>query len=241
MKLEKYVDKSKKKRKVILISLGVIVLISVSLLLYKTFASFTESAEFPIMNGKVDYFGNSDVYFAFYRGDEQLDTMPVEDNPEDLVFDHAECDNGASIVWNENEWAPLVKGLKKVKTKCSLYFKEYVPTLADKLVECGKSGINAAECISDNHGIDQSINESNFGKLVYAGENPANYISFNNELWRIIGVESVTDVNDNTEAHLKIIKSNDISNGNVGFSWDSSPIDINDGKGTEDSPFILEM
>ena len=68
MKLEKYEDKSKKKRKAILISISVIVLVSISLLLYKTFASFTESAEFPMMNGKVDYFGNSDVYFAFYKG-----------------------------------------------------------------------------------------------------------------------------------------------------------------------------
>ncbi len=56
MKLEKYVDKESKRKKFILISISVIVLISVSLLLYKTFASFTESAEFPMMNGKVDYF-----------------------------------------------------------------------------------------------------------------------------------------------------------------------------------------
>ena len=75
MKLEKYVDKSKKKRKVILISISVIVLISISLLLYKTFASFTESAEFPIMNGKVDYFGNSDIYFVFYKGDQLLEEI----------------------------------------------------------------------------------------------------------------------------------------------------------------------
>ena len=115
MKLEKYVEKSKKKRKVILMSLGVIVLISISLLLYKTFASFTESAEFQIMNGKVDYFGNSDIYFVFYKGNELLDEMPQKDNKENLVFDYAICDNGASIEWNSEEWAPLVKGLIKLK------------------------------------------------------------------------------------------------------------------------------
>ena len=124
MKLEKYVDKSKKKRKIILISLGVIVLISVSLLLYKTFASFTESAEFPIMNGKVDYFGNSDIYFVFYKNGQLVEEMPKKDNAENIGFDHAECENEASILWNEEAWAPLVKNLKKAKTKCSLYFEK---------------------------------------------------------------------------------------------------------------------
>ena len=67
MKLEKFVDKNKKRRKVDLITLGVLVVVSVSLVLYKTFASFTESVEFPMMKGKVDYFGNSDIYFAFIK------------------------------------------------------------------------------------------------------------------------------------------------------------------------------
>ena len=64
MKLERYVDIGKKKRNVVLISLGVIVLVSISFLLYKTFAVFNESVEFPMMKGKVDYFGNSDIYFG---------------------------------------------------------------------------------------------------------------------------------------------------------------------------------
>ena len=133
MRLEKYIDKSKKKRKIILISISVSVLISVSLLLYKTFASFTESVEFSIMNGKVDYFGNSDVYFVFYKGNELIDTMPTKDNNEGLSFVKGECDNEASIVWNEEAWGPMVKNLSKSKTKCSLYFdkmKYYVSTSA---------------------------------------------------------------------------------------------------------------
>ena len=50
MKIEKYIDKDKNRRKTIIISISAIVLISVSFLLYKTFASFTESAEFPTLN-----------------------------------------------------------------------------------------------------------------------------------------------------------------------------------------------
>ena len=122
MKLEKYVDKESKRRKIILISISIIVLVGVSFLLYKTFASFTENVEFPMMNGKVDYFGNSDIYFVFYKNDQLLDEMPQVNNEENLVFDHGNCDNDAKIIWNASEWAPLVKGLNKVKTKCELYF-----------------------------------------------------------------------------------------------------------------------
>ena len=124
MKLEKYVDKNEKRRKIILISIIVIVLTSVSLVLYKTFASFMENAQFPMMKGKVDYFGNSDVYFGYYNGEEKLDEMPQKDNQENLVFDHGVCDNGAIVDWDDNEWAPLVKNLSKSKTKCSIFFKE---------------------------------------------------------------------------------------------------------------------
>ena len=131
MKLEKYVDKSVKRRKIILISISVIVILCVSFLLYKTFAVFTENVEFPMMKGKVDYFGNSDIYFVFYKQGELVEEMPLKDNVDNIGFDHAECDNEASILWNESEWVPLVKNLKYVKTKCSLYFekmKYYVST-----------------------------------------------------------------------------------------------------------------
>ncbi len=46
------------------------------------------------------------------------------------------------------------------------------------------------------------------GRYIYRGANPNNYISFNNELWRIISIE-----NDNT---LKIIRNESIGN----MAWD---------------------
>ena len=130
MKLESFKDKKETRRKMILISLGVITIIGVSLLLYKTFASFKREVTFPMMSGKVNYYGNADLIFVFYKEDQLLDEMPKKGNSEKLVFDHGTCDNGATIEWNENEWAPLVKGLNNTKTTCSLYFKEYeIPTL----------------------------------------------------------------------------------------------------------------
>ena len=245
MKLEKYEDKSKKKRKIILISISVIVLLSISFLLYKTFAIFNEHVEFPMMNGKVDYFGNSDVYFVFYKGDELLEEMPQKDNSENLVFSHGECDNAASIEWNESEWAPLVKGLNSPKTKCSLYFEEYVPTFDKEVVKCGQGGTGAAECIKNNANLDTvnlMADDTSDANIRYVGANETvnNYIDIGDKdsngnpiLWRIIGVmNNITNLDNGgqEESLVKIIRAESIGN----YSWDSSAEGINNGNGVNE-------
>ena len=229
MKLEKYVDKDKKRRKTILISVSVIVLISISFLLYKTFASFTESAEFPIMNGKVDYFGNSDVYFAFYKGNDKLDEMPSKDNSNNLVFDYGECDNGADIIWNNEAWGPMVKNLSKSKTKCTLYFRE-----KPSIEMCKNYGEDSALCYitklgdSDyenmlyDHASANGVFDNN---LRYVGLEPNNYIDIGDRdangepiLWRIIGVMNNIDNGSGIkESRIKIIRDESIGN----YAWDS--------------------
>ena len=46
----------------------------------------------------------------------------------------------------------------------------------------------------------------------YIGSNPNNYVTFNNELWRIIGVFSVDDGTGNVEERLKLIRDESIGN-----------------------------
>ena len=41
----------------------------------------------------------------------------------------------------------------------------------------------------------------------YIGANPNNYVTFNNELWRIIGVFTVEDGNGNTEQRIKLVRN----------------------------------
>ena len=171
MKLEKYEDENNKKSKIILISLGVIVLISVSLILYKTFASFSEEVSFPMMNGKVDYFGNSDVYFAFYNGDKELEEMPSKENSEGLVYIDGECDNGASIIWDNEAWGPMVKNLSKSKTKCTLYFN-------DKYID---RELNGADPELGNKLIPIVINEED-GSVTRASEKEKWY-DYKNQKW----------------------------------------------------------
>ncbi len=171
MNLEKFVDKNKKRRKVGLITLGVLVVVSVSLVLYKTFASFTESVEFPMMKGKVDYFGNSDIYFAFYKGNEKLDEMPAKENSDGLVFIDGECDNDATIEWDSEKWAPTVLNLTKSKTKCTLYFN-------DKYID---RELNGADPVLSNKLIPITINEED-GKVTRASEKEKWY-DYENQEW----------------------------------------------------------
>ncbi len=218
MKLEKYEDKSKKKRKIVLISISVIVLISVSFLLYKTFASFTESVEFQVMNGKVDYFGNSDIYFAFYQGDKELEEMPEKDNEDNLVFSHGECDNGANVEWDSEEWAPLVINLKNSKTKCSLYFNRPIELGKDILPVENGDGLYAVT--HDN--LEELSSEWNKTEYRFAGVNPNNYVRFNNEIWRIIGLVNVKTESGNIEQRIKIIRQDGIEGQKDfgAYSWD---------------------
>ena len=55
MKLERYKDKKETRKKAMLIGLTVITLISITMILYKTFAKFTTTTSFTIMSGKVIY------------------------------------------------------------------------------------------------------------------------------------------------------------------------------------------
>ena len=57
------------------------------------------------------------------------------------------------------------------------------------------------------------------GNIRYYGADPNNYVRFNNELWRIIGVfNDIDDGNGNKETRIKIAKNESIGN----YAWDSN-------------------
>jgi hypothetical protein len=61
----------------------------------------------------------------------------------------------------------------------------------------------------------------------YYGSNPNNYVTFNGELWRIIGIFNTTNASGNLEYRLKLIRNSSIGN----YSWDSSDSTVNTGYG----------
>ena len=63
-------------------------------------------------------------------------------------------------------------------------------------------------------------NDDPDGNVRYMGADPNNYVLFNNELWRIIGVFDVASTNGGaTEKRLKIIRDESIGS----YAWDNKP------------------
>ncbi|HIR73988.1 TPA: hypothetical protein IAB95_00630, partial [Candidatus Ventrenecus avicola] len=67
--------------------------------------------------------------------------------------------------------------------------------------------------------------------LRYVGANPNNYINFNNELWRIVGVmNNINDGYGSINSRIKIVRDTPIGN----LNWDSSISTINNGYGVNE-------
>ncbi len=74
-------------------------------------------------------------------------------------------------------------------------------------------GGQEVEIVSSGDGLYKDSNEN--GRYIYKGANPNNYITFNNELWRIIAKE--------TDGSYKIIRSSVLSNQSV---WNTTASNI---------------
>lgn len=79
--------------------------------------------------------------------------------------------------------------------------------------------------------IDMSLEKDNTtdGNIRFIGATPKNYIKFNDEMWRIIGVFNVYNTETKKNENLvKIIRNEPLYDY---YSWDSSETSINDGHG----------
>ena len=95
---------------------------------------------------------------------------------------------------------------------------------------------NISEYISSLNFTENGLEQDDTAdkNIRYVGASPKNYITFNNETWRIVGVfNNITTIDDNgnektsPEKLVKIIRDERIGV----YSWDSSSSDINDGSG----------
>ncbi len=92
-----------------------------------------------------------------------------------------------------------------------------VPTAVEEILAKGETEELAFDNTVDNN-------------LRYIGANPNNYVSFNNELWRIIGVmNNIDDGTGKKETRLKIIRDEPIGE----YSWDNKA----EGVGTSESEY----
>ena len=201
MKLEKFKQRDPKKIGITIFTV-VCVLLVAGVFFYTSFASFETHDEFNIIKGTVE--SNGDLYFAFYVDDEISKTMPQKGEGYVLDKEKTNCTNGASVEFNETDWSVKVLNMTETRTKCTLYFEKEPPKAIDVILAKGET---------DELKFDGTVDNN----LRYIGADPNNYVSFNNELWRIIGVfNNIDDGTGKKETRLKIIRSEPIGR----YAWD---------------------
>ena len=201
MKLERFKEKNNKRKFIILFTVCCVFLLA-GVFLYTSFAIFTEDKQFNVINGK--YQDPGDLYFAVYVDGEITNTIPSKDSGYTLDETQSSCTNGAKITWDDDSWSAFINlsnysAGNMSRTKCTMYFKVDYPIATDYIISLADS---SSELVYD---------ETVDNNLRYIGANPNNYLAFNGELWRIIGVmNNIDDGTGKKETRLKIIRDESI-------------------------------
>ncbi len=127
---------------------------------------------------------------------------------------------------NKDSMNAIYNGKISVITSYALTSLIDIVKLAPKVTE----GEGLYEVDHSNANITYTTNETEINNLKqtelrYAGVNPNNYVEFNNELWRIIGL-----VNTPEGQRIKLIRYDGIGS----YSWDTSASNVNYGGGVNE-------
>ena len=121
-----------------------------------------------------------------------------------------------------------------IGSKCDYPPKEYVGTAAEFMSKYSSYNGNTNEIVIDGKSTGLAFDRTNDNNLRFIGANPNNYIKFNKETWRIIGVMK-GDSTYNTKYssgsavyRYKIVRAESLGQ----YSLDTSPTSINGGYGS---------
>ena len=192
----------------ILIAVAIVFILSAIILTF-TRAKYRVTQSMPLLNGTINYTLADLNIVAMYVDGEQVDTLP---NGKYTLTSESYCtneddekDESIIISYDSATKGLSVSPLTKKGTKCYLYFEE-------------KSG--ASDVIEgiyeENQGMLAYDNTAD-NNLRYIGADPNNYVLFNNELWRIIGVFNENSHGVSGQRLIKIIRNESIGS----FSWDN--------------------
>ena len=234
MKLKRFKERDNERIGVIIFTLVCIFLIS-GAILYRTFAIFEVNTTQNVIKGTVQDPG--DIYFAFYVDNKIQKDLPSKDSGYIFNSQASYCGvNGGKdesiIPWfDKEEWSVTVTGMKTSRTKCNLYFEK-----GENL----KNKISSLATVEEGDGLyrvthedaeityTEEVEKQNMLKqeeLRYAGSSPNNFVWFNHELWRMIGL-----VNTPEGQRIKLVKGENIGS----YSWDVSEVTENNGYGYND-------
>ena len=145
-------------------------------------------------------------------------TTSVEKNKEVTLLSLYKypVDRSLSIVSGEGTINANKLTLKSDEMKVAINYPSITNTI---------SGLNKNE-----NGLE--VDDTTDKNLRYVGASPKNYLKFNDEIWRIIGVfNNITTIdeqeNEKTESLVKIVRNDSLGN----YSWDSSGSTTNSGYG----------
>ncbi len=169
----------------------------------------------------------------FFLDSEQVLEMPSKESGYTLS-NESNCNNGVKLSFDLETYQITVnytefQNNSSIPTKCNLHFREAL--LSDYITSCEKNGKSFSDCLkvyNDKEKEELAFDGTSDNNLRYIGSNPNNYVSFNNELWRVIGVmNNVNDEFDKKESRIKLVRNESIGS----YSWDSSESNINGGYG----------
>ncbi|MDD4795494.1 MAG: hypothetical protein PHG03_02920 [Bacilli bacterium] len=159
-----------------------------------------------LKNQIINEYNEEDVTIAAIIDGEISTTFPTTSN---YVANVTCTTNGGSsnatgtATWNGTKWLVDITGADSGKTVCNVYFKT---TLNNHIIS-----------LADNSSETGVYNENGYR---YQGLDPNNYVSFNNETWRIIGVFDDYTHGIAGENLVKIIRADSIGD----YAWDSNNI-----------------
>ena len=217
MKLQKFKEKDNKRIGVIVFTIICILLVS-CVILYRTFAIFEVKTSQNVIKGTVQDPGN--IYFAFYVNDGKENKIQKEMPTKNYVLDEEQSYCGVNGEKDDNikvtltdEYGIYVTGVTTSRTKCNLYFVSDAFILG-KPIKAITSGDGLYEVTHED--VSGTINNDGFKETEfrYAGSNPNNYLTFNDETWRIIGLVNVMTDEKTVEQRVKIVKNDVIKNDN---------------------------
>ena len=172
---------------------------------------------------------NISIILETEEGNLESNTFP---NKEDYEYSKVVCENTNNIVtptFNSDTWKLSLSVEEESidgNFNCSVYFKEKIKTAAETIIAKAIEGNSEGLIKIDQSQTGQTPAQTEYRYSV-SNDVVKNYVNFNNETWRIIGVFRADDGTGKTENRIKIIREESIGY----YSWDTSDRAINSGEG----------
>ena len=172
---------------------------------------------------------NISVILETEEGNIESKTFPSKNDYEYLSTECKNTSDNTNTIFNESTWKLNLSVEEESidgKFNCTVYFREKSKISSDVIIrkysEDNREGLIKLEQPSTEQ-------TPELVEYRYSGSNDVvkNYVEFNNETWRIIGVSPVDDGTGKYESRLKIIREESIGD----YSWDTSSSSINNGYG----------